>query len=113
MGEVNGNDPMVDAELVLRFQEGSEGAFDDLVRRHMEAAYRFCLRLSGREGEAEEISQEGFVRAYRMLGSFRGEAHFRSLTQVHFVAKPIRNSCRSNTSEPFLPHNHHILRNPK
>ncbi len=78
MGEVSEFDPVVDAELVLRFQEGSEGAFDDLVRRHMDAAYRFCLRLTGRGSEAEEISQEGFVRAYRMLGSFRGEAHFRS-----------------------------------
>lgn len=78
MDEVNGYDPMMDAELVLRFQEGSEGAFDDLVGRHMEAAHRFCLRLTGREGDAEEISQEGFVRAYRTLGSFRGEAHFRT-----------------------------------
>ncbi|MDP6959561.1 MAG: sigma-70 family RNA polymerase sigma factor, partial [Planctomycetota bacterium] len=36
------------------------------------------LRLTGQEADAEEISQEGFVRAYRRLSSFRGEAHFRS-----------------------------------
>ncbi len=78
MGEVNGYDSMVDAELVLQFQEGSETAFDDLVRRHKDAAYRFCLRLTGQANEAEEISQEGFVRAYRRLGTFRGDAHFRS-----------------------------------
>ncbi len=78
MGEVNGYDSMVDAELVLQFQEGSEKAFDDLVRRHREAAYRFCLRLTGQAVDAEEVSQEGFIRAYRRLSSFRGEAHFRS-----------------------------------
>lgn len=68
----------MDAELVLRFQEGQGAAFDDLVRRHMKDAYAFCLRLTGRPQEAEELSQEGFVNAYRALANFRGDASFRS-----------------------------------
>lgn len=68
----------MDAELVLRFQEGQGAAFDDLVRRHMKDAYAFCLRLTGRPQEAEELSQEGFVNAYRALAGFRGDSSFRS-----------------------------------
>lgn len=108
MGEVNGYDSMVDAELVLQFQEGSEKAFDDLVRRHREAAYRFCLRLTGQAVDAEEISQEGFIRAYRRLSSFRGEAHFRSwlfriLINVH--RDRIRSQRRRERREELLSRN--------
>ncbi|MBI2901685.1 MAG: sigma-70 family RNA polymerase sigma factor [Planctomycetes bacterium] len=69
---------LVDAELVLRFQAGEESAFEDLVRRHMKDAYAFALRLCGDPQEAEELSQEGFVHAFRALGAFRGESAFRS-----------------------------------
>jgi RNA polymerase sigma-70 factor (ECF subfamily) len=68
----------MDAELVLRFQRGEETAFEDLVRRHMRDAYGFCLRLTGQAGAAEELSQDGFVLAYRHLKEFRGEAGFRT-----------------------------------
>ncbi len=69
---------MADAELVLRFQGGEPSAFEDLVRRYMRDAYSFCLRLTGSAAEAEDLSQEGFVTAYRSLSGFRGEASFRS-----------------------------------
>lgn len=72
------SEALVDAELVLKFKAGEEAAFEDLVRRHMKDAYAFCLRLSGDPQEAEELSQEGFVHAFRALGSFRGESAFRS-----------------------------------
>jgi RNA polymerase sigma-70 factor (ECF subfamily) len=71
-------DPMADAELVLRFKQGQEEAFDGLVRRYMKDAYAFCLRLTGNAAEAEELSQDGFVSAYRALRSFRGESSFKS-----------------------------------
>lgn len=75
---MNRGDPMVDAELVLRFKGGEESAFEALVRRYMEEAYAFCLRLTRDAQEAEELSQTGFVRAYRALRKFRGEASFKS-----------------------------------
>ncbi len=68
----------MDAELVLRFQKGEETAFEDLVRRHMRDAYGFCLRLTGDSAGAEELSQDGFVLAYRHLKEFRGESSFRT-----------------------------------
>ena len=75
---MTGGESMADGELVLRFQGGEESAFDGLVRRYMKDAYAFCLRLTGNAAEAEDLSQEGFVAAYRALRDFRGEASFRS-----------------------------------
>ncbi|MBI4565205.1 MAG: sigma-70 family RNA polymerase sigma factor [Planctomycetes bacterium] len=70
---------MGDAELVLRIKQGEQGAFEDLVRLHMKEAFAFCFRLTGgRADEAEELSQDGFVAAYRNLAAFRGECAFRS-----------------------------------
>ena len=68
----------MDAELVVRFQKGEETAFEDLVRRHMRDAFGFCLRLTGDPAGAEELSQDGFVLAYRHLRDFRGESSFRT-----------------------------------
>lgn len=70
--------PDMDADLVLKFRNGEEAAFEDLVRRHMRDAYGFCLRLTGDPAEADELSQDGFVLAYRHLKDFRGESTFRS-----------------------------------
>lgn len=74
----DGVDPMADAELVLRFQGGDASAFESLVRRHWKDAYAFSYRLTGRAADAEDLSQEGFVTAYRSLREFRGEASFQS-----------------------------------
>jgi RNA polymerase sigma-70 factor, ECF subfamily len=68
----------MDAELVLRFQQGEDSAFEDLVRRHMRDAFGFCLRLTGDPAGAEELSQDGFVQAFRNLKRFRGESSFRT-----------------------------------
>ncbi|HKS15916.1 MAG TPA: sigma-70 family RNA polymerase sigma factor [Planctomycetota bacterium] len=68
----------MDAELVVRFQRGEETAFEDLVRRHMRDAFGFCLRLTGDPAGAEELSQDGFVLAYRHLREFRGESSFQT-----------------------------------
>ena len=78
MGRMSEGDAMVDAELVLRFKGGEESAFEDLVRKYMKEAYAFCLRLTRDAAEAEELSQQGFVSAYRALHRFRGESTFRS-----------------------------------
>lgn len=76
---------MVDAELVLRFKGGEESAFEDLVRKYMKEAYTFCLRLTRNAGDAEDLSQQGFVSAYRALRGFRGESSFRSWLYRIFI----------------------------
>lgn len=71
-------DTMVDADLVLRFKAGEDSAFEGLVHRYMKEAFAFCLRLTHNAQEAEELSQDGFVNAYRALREFRGESTFKS-----------------------------------
>ncbi len=78
-------DAMVDAELVLRFKGGEETAFEALVRKYMKDAYSFCLRLTRDASEAEELSQQGFVSAYRALRGFRGESSFKSWLYRIFI----------------------------
>ena len=61
---------------VARVQAGDVDAFEAIVRRWqaplINLAYRFC----GDRGRAEEMAQEAFLRAYRGLGSYRGDAAF-------------------------------------
>ena len=78
-------DAMVDAELVLKFQGGEDSAYETLVRKYMKDAYSFCLRLTHDAQEAEELSQMGFVNAYRALRGFRGESSFKSWLYRIFI----------------------------
>jgi len=65
-------------DLVRRAQTGDEAAFHDLYREHVGRVYALCLRLSADARRAEELTQDVFIRAWRKLGSFRGESAFSS-----------------------------------
>src|SRR5579859_1742713 len=62
-----------DAELLARAREGDAHAFDEFVVRHTPHVYRWMARAAG-SPDAEDLTQEVFFRAFRGLGSFRGEA---------------------------------------
>jgi len=75
-----------DGELVARYLRGDGSAFDALVLRHRLAVYRVAYRLLGSHEEADDVSQEAFLRAYRALPGFRGDASFRTwITRVTTV----------------------------
>jgi RNA polymerase sigma-70 factor, ECF subfamily len=65
-----------DLELVERAREGDADAFEELVRLHTPQLYRLLTRMLGSATTAEDVAQECFVRAWRALPSFRGEASF-------------------------------------
>jgi RNA polymerase sigma-70 factor (ECF subfamily) len=65
-----------DRELVKRAQSGDQAAFEQLVRRHADRLYAVVLRLVDNRHEAEEVTQEAFVRAWRAIDRFKGEAQF-------------------------------------
>lgn len=65
-----------DAELVLRAQQGDRAAFEQLVRRHADRLYVVVLRFLGDSHEAEEVTQEAFIRAWRGIGRFKRDAQF-------------------------------------
>ena len=62
-------------ELVLRAQRGERGAADALVRRHAHAVYGLLFRVVGNHEDAEDLTQETFVKALRALDLFRGLRH--------------------------------------
>ena len=65
-------------DLVARAQAGDQTAFRDLYREHAGRVYALCLRLTGDARDAEERTQDVFVRLWDKLGSFRGESAFSS-----------------------------------
>jgi len=65
-----------DAALVARAQEGDQAAFEQLVCLHQRYVFNVAYRVLDDYAEAEDVAQEAFVRAWRGLSGFRGEAKF-------------------------------------
>jgi len=65
-----------DGDLVRRAAEGEVGAYEMLYRQHVGRVHALCLRMARDRSEAEELTQETFVRVWERLGSFRGESAF-------------------------------------
>ena len=65
-------------DLVARAQAGDQAAFRDLYRQHAGRVYALCLRLTGDAREADERTQDVFVRLWDKLRSFRGDSAFSS-----------------------------------
>jgi RNA polymerase sigma-70 factor (ECF subfamily) len=60
-----------DVQLVQRCLRGDGSAWEELVRRHTRRIYNLCYRFTGNVQEAEDLTQEVFLRVYRTLGSYR------------------------------------------
>jgi RNA polymerase sigma-70 factor (ECF subfamily) len=64
------------ADLVVLAKEGDHQAFEELVRRTYSDSYTLALRLTGDEDDARDVVQESYLRAFRGLKRFRGDAQF-------------------------------------
>lgn len=64
--------------LLAAFAAGQAAAFEALYRRHASAVHGLTYRLSGRRSEAEELTQEVFVRAWQHRDGFESGAHLLS-----------------------------------
>ena len=66
-----------DTQLVERCLSGEESAWEDLVKVHTRRVYSICYRFTGSDSEAQDLTQEVFLRIFRNLKSFRaGEGSF-------------------------------------
>jgi RNA polymerase sigma-70 factor (ECF subfamily) len=72
-----------DEDLVRRFLSGDRTAFAALVERHERRVYNLALRMTGREDDARDATQDALLTVLRKLSSFRGEAAF--TTWLHRV----------------------------
>ncbi|MGD0365254.1 MAG: sigma-70 family RNA polymerase sigma factor [Bryobacteraceae bacterium] len=61
----------LDHSLVDRCLSGDEAAWEDLVKTHTRRVYGLCYRFTGKDGEAQDLTQEVFLRVYRTLKTFR------------------------------------------
>ena len=71
-------DRVTDEELVHRAQDGDPAAFDEIVERHKGAVFRAALAALRNREDAEDVTQETFMTAYRKLDTFRGESQLRT-----------------------------------
>lgn len=67
---------LVSAELVRRCKKGDESAWTELVRATHREVYTLCLRILRDPDDAAEATQDAYLRAWRGLGGFRGDAMF-------------------------------------
>ena len=65
-----------DAHLVAATIAGHREAFDVIVERHQRQIYQLCYRFAGNHEDASDLAQDVFIRAYRGLHSFKGQAAF-------------------------------------
>ena len=87
-------------DLVARAQAGDQTAFRELYRQHAGRVYALCLRLTGDGRDAEERTQDVFVRLWDKLRSFRGDSAFSSW--LHRLAVNVVLNERRTTSRREL-----------
>jgi len=64
------------AELVARAKAGDAKAFDELVRKYRARVYSLALHLTGQASDADDITQDAFLKAYHKLPEFEGRSEF-------------------------------------
>jgi RNA polymerase sigma-70 factor (ECF subfamily) len=70
--------PWTDEELVARSKTGDIDSFNQLVKRWERPIFALAYRTLGREEDARDVTQETFLRAFRALSGFKGDAKFSS-----------------------------------
>ena len=76
-------EPLSDEEVVTRVLAGETGMFEIIMRRHNQLLYRVARGILRNDGEAEDVMQDAYVRAYEHLGQFAGRAKFATwLTRI-------------------------------
>jgi RNA polymerase sigma-70 factor, ECF subfamily len=65
-----------DRPLIDRAKSGDGAAFGELVRKYQRRVYSTAFHMTGNHGDADDVAQEAFLRAYRAIGTFDGRADF-------------------------------------
>lgn len=82
---------MDEQELVERARQGDREAFRQLVQRHQDDIYYLALGLLRHRSDAEDVVQDVFIRVYKTLGRFRGQARLGT-----WLYRVTLNACRDH-----------------
>lgn len=86
-------DALPDRDLILRARRGETEAFGELVRRTQTAVFNVCYRLLGERREAEDLTQETFIRAWERLHTFDPDRPF-----LPWIRRVAANLCLNHLS---------------
>ena len=90
-------DPVHERELVERCRRGDEGAFQELVDRYKDLVFAIIGRTIQERSRAEDLAQDVFLRIYRGLPYFRGEARLST-----WIYRIVANVCVQDHGRPAL-----------
>src|SRR5712692_1947934 len=93
--------PAEDSVLIARAVRGDSAAYEEIVKRYQQVAFRTAYVVTGSAPDAEDAAQEAFVKAYRALDRFRPDAPFRPWL-LRIVANEARNRVRSSGRRQHL-----------
>ena len=93
---------MDDTELAHRLARDLDGTFETLVRAHVDRCHTIALRLTGDPHDAEEITQDALVRAYRALAGYDTD-RIRELRVRPWLTTIVLNLCRNRARTRHVP----------
>lgn len=93
---------MDDTELAHRLARDLDGTFETLVHAHVDRCHSIALRVTGNPHDAEEITQDALVRAYRALATYEPD-RIRELRIRGWLATIVLNLCRNRARVRAVP----------
>lgn len=94
------NQNIPESDLIRGCMEGNRRMQEELYRRFSPRMYAVCLRYAGNAEEAEDILQEGFIKVFKKLDSFRSEGSFEGWVRRIFVNTAIEHFRRKRYLMP-------------
>ncbi len=91
----------IEDELMRRLRAGDKAACDQCIELYAPDVYRLALRLTGHETEAEDVTQETFLNAFRAIDSFEWRAGLK--TWLHRIAYNVAMQRLRRRPPPSLP----------
>ena len=96
-------EPLSDEEVVARVLAGETGMFEIVMRRHNQRLYRVARAILRNDGEAEDVMQDAYVRAYEHLDQFAGRARFSTWLTRIAVHEALARQHRENRFQELEP----------
>lgn len=96
-------EPLSDEEVVARVLAGETGMFEVVMRRHNQRLYSVARAILRNDGEAEDVMQDAYVRAYEHLNQFTGRAKFSTWLTRIAVHEALARQRRGNRYQELEP----------